>query len=102
MWARTARGLACGAAALVLHGCGGGGSGGEAAAPPAAAPQNPACTSDSTLSGDGTLRTRTTAYLCGTYGITTTRTALDGTPIGMDYFVSNPASGRPPKATVVL
>ena len=87
--------------ASLLHGCGGGDSGTSTSAG-TATPQNPACTADSTLNADGSLRTRTAAYLCGTYGITTTRTDGDGAPVRMDYFVSLPASGRAPKAAVVL
>lgn len=87
--------------AALLWGCGGGGSG-DAATTPLPEAQNPACTADSTLNPDGSLRSRPAAYLCGTYGVMTTRADAGGAAIQMDYFVSRPPNGRAPKAMIVL
>lgn len=89
----------CLAATPLLQACGGGGGTDSAAQ---AATPNPACTRDSALNPDGSLGSRTMAYLCATYGVTTTRSDANGAAITMDYFVSAPAGGKAAKATVVL
>lgn len=93
-------GLCC-AALPLLQACGGGDSGDKPSNGQPAPQQNPACTQNSTLNADGTVGLRTQAYLCGTYGIATTRNDANGNPVTMDYFVSQPASGAP-KALAVL
>ncbi len=88
--------------AALLSACGGGGGGGgDSTAQPA--PQNSACTQNSTLNPDGSLGLRTLAFLCGTYGITTTRRDANDNAVTMDYFVSLPREGTgAPKALAVL
>lgn len=90
--------------AALLSACGGGGGGnGGADRPAQPAAQNSACTQDSTLNPDGSLALRPAAYLCGTYGITTTRRDASDNAVTMDYFVSLPREGTgAPKALAVL